>query len=704
MPAVAFGTPDQVEFLESQLSAFQQAQRTKTLAVFWPDVQHEFFRRWRSSEDELPEVTVPTKRQSKSAQRPKEVFTNQAEWETTRRAQITHWFNNRRVNKKTSGNSQRKSDEPEIGRVSSEINIYSRKYYDQRVKPIADPQLVGAPEKAHLAIRNRCIIEAWKNETPEIKAEVLAEREQEIKAKEEAKAAVDKPWTLEGCATALLEMPQKLQTFLENQAKRTEWCFTLIGGGPDPTFGKMRTFAVHIGQDTFGSSFKNSHPNYQAHIYEPFLKFLNEVYPPAEIARRTLRKESADDGAIPSSSNVAHAVGEESLPNASPGAELKTSPEPPSPTPLPSLGGNDVSACSVPATVEGAQTTTLGSVLYQHASPDALSSMPPPQLTLGSINELGASASSLDAISATPPALKTHQAPQIPPMFLGLPVNPILGAESLTNVQNISNLAQVPWTSALPPPQLTLDAESLSQNMSYRGIPPMFSELPPHPTLGAGSLANVQNMSDLAQVSLSSALPPHQLTLDAQSFVDTQNLSSLGVWQNQSNGWEDQQERSFLDQLLRDPNFDELRGSVELAGTLQMDCGKQMPLTTPSLSPTTMNTVPPQASYHAMSGFSNGGMHGVSAPTFSTLPTNASNGSSGGMPTAGTFHFQGFTPAATEELSSTSTPSQAPQGYMPTPAIVTSAQVASQTFTTGQPMMAPAPMSPAAQAPPSIAD
>ncbi|KAJ3513197.1 hypothetical protein NLJ89_g3091 [Agrocybe chaxingu] len=341
MPAAAWATADQIKFLESCLSDFQSAQQTKKTTEFWAIVNRDFFDRWPSPEAEEPEATVPRKPKTKKSQAPakpkKAEWSSQEEWIALRKRQIQNWYNNRCQNKKPARSSTHEVEETDGGRISSEQNLYSRKYYDTRVKHMADPLLLGEPENRHLAIRNRCIANAWKNETEDIKAEIAQMREAEIQAKEDAKNAADEPPTPETCAATLADMPERLKAFLETQAKRTGWVFTLLTGGVDPTTKLLRTFAIHIGEDQFGNNFRIANRNYKCDVYEPFRLFANNVcFPEAldDAPKSSSSTEQATQANEKRETPSAEAAQHMPVPDSSP----TTVEQPPPQYPVPDIG------------------------------------------------------------------------------------------------------------------------------------------------------------------------------------------------------------------------------------------------------------------------------------------------------------------------------------------------------------------------------
>ena len=74
-------------------------------------------------------------------------------------------------------------------RLSTEQHIYSKKYYDTRVKDAVEAELgdgVVEPGK-RIAIVNRITAEIFKNESAEVKEEVRMLQEEERRVKETAK-------------------------------------------------------------------------------------------------------------------------------------------------------------------------------------------------------------------------------------------------------------------------------------------------------------------------------------------------------------------------------------------------------------------------------------------------------------------------------------------------------------------------------------
>jgi hypothetical protein len=93
MPGHCWGTPEQLEFLASRLPDFQDAQRNKTTAAFWVDVNRDFFKRWPNHDAEVPAIIVPKKGRTKKGKlQVQKDYSSQAEWTDDRKnvSQLLH--------------------------------------------------------------------------------------------------------------------------------------------------------------------------------------------------------------------------------------------------------------------------------------------------------------------------------------------------------------------------------------------------------------------------------------------------------------------------------------------------------------------------------------------------------------------------------------------------------------------------------------
>lgn len=79
--------------------------------------------------------------------------------------------------------------------------------------------------------------------------------------------------------SAIVASPVLIKQFLAGLAQRTGWSYTVLGGGPEPANGgKIRTIAVHEGQDKFGQIFSVAYPDFYEKVLTPFNHFMFNIY------------------------------------------------------------------------------------------------------------------------------------------------------------------------------------------------------------------------------------------------------------------------------------------------------------------------------------------------------------------------------------------------------------------------------------------
>lgn len=110
---------------------------------------------------------------------------------------IYNWYNNHGLNKGTRRSGQVKSVkvilQPPTTRVSTEYHLYSKRYYDSRVKSYVDEEIgnQNIDRSKRIAIVNKHLIEKYNNESEEIKQEIRGAIEKERKEKEAEKEAFE---------------------------------------------------------------------------------------------------------------------------------------------------------------------------------------------------------------------------------------------------------------------------------------------------------------------------------------------------------------------------------------------------------------------------------------------------------------------------------------------------------------------------------
>ncbi len=207
MPAHSWATPAQLEFLKDKRLDFSNAQREKRLAAFWPAIYHDFFALWPNRASEvLAEEDGASKKKKKVSkvdgteteegwiEKRKNVREyNKSRWTHLIFAQnIYHWFNNHGLHKgRRAGkvNTVKITATSSSSRVSALTHIYSKKYYDTRVKEQVDQEIAGqnVDEVKRLSIINKHLTRIFENESPEVKEEIRKLQDMERCARDEAR-------------------------------------------------------------------------------------------------------------------------------------------------------------------------------------------------------------------------------------------------------------------------------------------------------------------------------------------------------------------------------------------------------------------------------------------------------------------------------------------------------------------------------------
>ncbi len=208
MPAHSWASPPQLEFLNDRRLDFSNAQREKRLTNFWPTIYHDFFALWPNRASKiLPDAESVSKKKKKKVAKVENTETEE-EWIDKRKnvrdlliragthliftQNIYHWFNNHGLHKgRRAGkvNTVKITAASSSSRVSALTHIYSKKYYETRVKDQVDQEIAGRNVDAseRLSIVNKHLTRVFENESPEIKEEIMKLQDEERRARDEAK-------------------------------------------------------------------------------------------------------------------------------------------------------------------------------------------------------------------------------------------------------------------------------------------------------------------------------------------------------------------------------------------------------------------------------------------------------------------------------------------------------------------------------------
>jgi len=210
MPAQSWTTPTQLEFLNEKRLEFSSAQREKRLPAFWPAIYHDFFALWPNRASEImPDAEgASSKKKKKKLSKADEVAETEEEWINRRKnvraltvptetllipaQNIYHWFNNHGLHKgRRAGkvNTVKITAASSSSRVSALTHLYSKKYYETRVKEHVDREIAGqnVDEGQRLTIINKHLTRIFENESPEVKEEIRKLQDEERRARNEAK-------------------------------------------------------------------------------------------------------------------------------------------------------------------------------------------------------------------------------------------------------------------------------------------------------------------------------------------------------------------------------------------------------------------------------------------------------------------------------------------------------------------------------------
>ncbi|KAH9477997.1 hypothetical protein JR316_0010230 [Psilocybe cubensis] len=273
MPPTPWATPDQIEFMSTWLPQFQDAQRNKNIADFWVKLYAKFFLRWKGPEDEVQPDLVQLKKRKKDNRKLPQTSTpielDHAAWIKLRKTQIANWFNNRGKGSE----NRRQGPAIVIGsagpsqRALSELNVYSKRYYNEKICSLVEKELEKQGGPAHIALINKCISEAWAMESEDVKEEIRAETKRLKELLKEDRSGNSEQPTPQEYAKAIMEAPGQITNFLQEMYKRTGWCLSLLAGGPDPSRqGKIRTISIHMGKDKFDQFYSCAYPDFQENV------------------------------------------------------------------------------------------------------------------------------------------------------------------------------------------------------------------------------------------------------------------------------------------------------------------------------------------------------------------------------------------------------------------------------------------------------
>ncbi|KAF4590567.1 hypothetical protein EYR38_009869 [Pleurotus pulmonarius] len=283
-------TPEQKEFLFKLMSEFLEQQKKGKLHKFWVMLYGEWFRQWEIVED----LTIEDMTERKEALG--------AEIKA-KKSYLRRWFQNHSRPKRVVpfGRLVKQAQKDQKAKRRPQLTeVYCWLFYKDRVRHHVKAEverltiLNGKKPTRGMKLRlvRNYAIALLELEHPEIKDKVEAEYERHKEEVEEIqKEATSTP------QAAIETIGAHFNAFSKIMGDLTGWKFTLLAGGPDPTNGgRIRTAAVHYGENHAGLSFGEAMPDARRAAGAAFGSFLHSVYTPAECAARSIYPEDAVQG------------------------------------------------------------------------------------------------------------------------------------------------------------------------------------------------------------------------------------------------------------------------------------------------------------------------------------------------------------------------------------------------------------------------
>ncbi|KAG6807092.1 hypothetical protein H0H92_008818, partial [Tricholoma furcatifolium] len=282
MAPLGWASPDQRNFLASQLPSYFAAQKSGDFTGFWATL----FETW---EAQFPtrETLFPGRQfQDLTADEQKSV-SNAIE---SKRAQLQTWYRWRSTPKaravdKTSSKLDEVLDAGSRTRLDHKYEIYY-KLYKEKLQPHLDLELQVEKKWAcgeKLVLRNKILCRLWEQECDDdIKKAVDNNLAQSIKNRDLATQPSEKHTPLQ-YAKAIEDLPAFLHQVFKGLNVCSGWSFSVLMEGPDPAIGgDINMASYHIGFNAAGRSFSEASTSFERDYMTPYTDFLCQVYSPEE--------------------------------------------------------------------------------------------------------------------------------------------------------------------------------------------------------------------------------------------------------------------------------------------------------------------------------------------------------------------------------------------------------------------------------------
>ncbi|TFY57514.1 hypothetical protein EVJ58_g6971 [Rhodofomes roseus] len=276
-------TEEQFQWLVSWGSSFRQHREAGTLSRFWPEVGREWFKVFPERNTLYPDFHGPLTEDEAAAL--DKAIGNRAK-------RLRNWFNNKNGQKARRAESARVDLnilKPRGRRALQATEVYSRKYYKDRVKPLVDDALKSGDydKTARLNLIKRLTRETYEDESPEIKAEVeaevLAARQELVESSDEGGDGDNEERDATPASSvnavyrqaAVDNLPAMLRQLFAELRRRTGWYFYTVGAGLNDE-GRVSSMAFHE-EGSNAVDFGMSTPDFRGNFVRPFIEHVKDL-------------------------------------------------------------------------------------------------------------------------------------------------------------------------------------------------------------------------------------------------------------------------------------------------------------------------------------------------------------------------------------------------------------------------------------------
>ncbi|KAI0323810.1 hypothetical protein GY45DRAFT_1341197 [Cubamyces sp. BRFM 1775] len=303
MPARAWATDEQWDWLMAKVQDWRTAQKASDTKAFLLQAHNAWSEKWsdrtRLFGDKDPLTT--------------EELTLLGAAVAERQKKLRVWFQNHGLRGSDSQKSKpdTPTEKPKTMRSLQEVEIYTRKYYKERVKPLVHQKIQRVQRETGRKLTNRARLEiirrfmrtVYGQESEEVKTAIAAEVAVEKARMHELLKQSRSDTTSNGTMKRTLEQyqhtinnaPALLERAIGPIQTMTSGVYTVLWLGPIPEEGGViGSFAVHYGQDAPGRDFGKSTPNFVENFVRPHVEFARAAFPKEAQQKMALRPRATD--------------------------------------------------------------------------------------------------------------------------------------------------------------------------------------------------------------------------------------------------------------------------------------------------------------------------------------------------------------------------------------------------------------------------